>query len=125
MSVNTSTNNKITREQALAICNAFRSLGLSPALTGTRLLNKIVQVVIVRDLEILILEDIYRELSNYFPTIKPSQMRKHIIYALNHRNFDKSVNNFKLVFGFEYDEIYFEPKNFIEELSNIIKLKSM
>ena len=125
MEINTKTTNKITREQALAICHAFRNLGLSSGLTGTRLLNKIVQILAIKDLEIVVLEDVYKEISTYFPAIKTSQMRKHIVYALNHRDFDKSEGNFELVFGFEYDEIYFEPKNFVEELANIIRLESI
>lgn len=125
MEINTKITNKITREQALAICHAFRNLGLTSGLTGTRLLNKIVQILTIKDLEIVVLEDIYKELSVYFPTIKAKQMRKHIVYALNHRDFNKAEDNFELVFGFEYDEIYFEPKNFVEELANIIRLESI
>ena len=125
MKVNTKTANKITREQVLTICNIVRSLGLSTGLTGTRLINKVVQILAIKDLEIVVLEDIYKELSVYFPTIKAKQMRKHIVYALNHRDFNKAEDNFELVFGFEYDEIYFEPKNFVEELANIIRLESI
>ena len=125
MKINTKTTNKITREQALAICHAFRNLGLTSGLTGTRLLNKIVQILTIKDLEIVVLEDIYKELSLYFPNLKPTNMRFYISYALNNRNSYKSENNFEKIFGFEYDEIYFEPKNFVEELANIIRLESI
>lgn len=104
------------------ICNTIRSLGLSFGLTGTRLINKVIQILVIKDLEIVILEDVYKELSNYYPNIKPSQMRKHILYALQHRDYYKAKENFEKIFGFEYDDFYFEPKIFMEEVANNIRI---
>ena len=67
------------------------------------IINKVIQILVIKDLEIIVLEDIYKEISTYDPNIKPIQMRKHIIYALQHRNYYKSENNFEEIFGFEYD----------------------
>ena len=125
MKVNTRKTNQISRTQMSLTCHTIRSLGLSFGLTGTRLINKIVQILVVKDLEIIVLEDIYKEISNSFPNIKPSQMRKNIAYAIEHRDYYKAENNFEEIFGFEHDEYYFEPKVFIEELANIIRLESI
>ena len=123
MSINAITTNKISNKQVLAIRNISRSLGLSTGLTGTRLINKVVQILVIKDLEIVVLEDIYKEISTYYPNIKPVQMRKHIVYALQHRDYNKSENNFEEIFGFEHDEYYFEPKVFMEEMANVIRLE--
>ena len=125
MKVNSKTTNRITREQVLTICNIIRSLGLSTGLTGTRLINKVVQILAIKDLEIVVLEDIYQELLTYYPNMTVSQMRKNIFYALQNRNYQKSKENFKKVFGFEHDEYYFEPKVFMEEIANIISIESI
>ena len=125
MKVNSKTTNRITREQVLTICNIIRSLGLSTGLTGTRLINKVVQILAIKDLEIVVLEDIYQELLTYYPNMTVSQMRKNIFYALQNRNYQKSKENFKKVFGFEHDEYYFEPKVFMEEIANIIRIESI
>ena len=125
MKVNSKTTNRITREQVLTICNIIRSLGLSTGLTGTRLINKVVQILAIKDLEIVVLEDIYQELLTYYPNMTISQMRKNIFYALQNRNYQKSKENFKKVFGFEHDEYYFEPKVFMEEIANIIRIESI
>ena len=123
MNKNTITTNKISNKQVLAIRNISRSLGLSTGLTGTRLINKVVQILVIKDLEIVVLEDIYKEISTYYPNIKPVQMRKHIVYALQHRDYNKSENNFEEIFGFKHDEYYFEPKVFMEEIANVIRLE--
>ena len=54
-----------------------------------------------------------------------TQIRDSIKYALKHRNEIKCENNFKNVFGFEYDEEFFTNKKIIEEIANIIKLESI
>ena len=50
-------------------------------------------------------------------------IRNNINYALSNRNKNLSIKNFEKVFGYEYYEKDFEPKLFIEEISNIIKMK--
>lgn len=125
MEINTNTTNQITRSQITLTSHIIRSLGLSFGLTGTRLINKTIQVLTIKDLEIVVLEDIYRELSVYFPKIKPVQMRQYIAYALEHRDYQKAKENFEEIFGFEYDIYYFEPKVFMEEVANVIRLESI
>ena len=123
MEINKKATNKISREQVLTICNIVRSLGLNTGLTGTRLINKVVQILTIRDLEIVVLEDIYQELLIYYPNMTIAQMRKNIFYALKNRNYQKAEDNFEEIFGFEHDEYYFEPKVFMEEVANIIRLE--
>lgn len=125
MEINTNTTNRITRSQITLTSHIIRSLGLSFGLTGTRLINKTIQILTIKDLEIVVLEDIYRELSVYFPKIKPVQMRQYIAYALEHRDYQKAEENFEDIFGFEHDIYYFEPKVFMEEVANVIRLESI
>ena len=47
MKINTNATNQITRSQMTMTCNTIRSLGLSFGLTGTRLINKVIQILIV------------------------------------------------------------------------------
>ena len=124
MEINTKTTNQISRSQITLTSHLLRSLGLSFGLTGTRLINKTIQILTVKDLEIVILEDIYKDIANSFPNITPSQTRMYIQYALKHRDEIKSEKNFKNIFGFEYDEYFFSNKNFIEEIANIIKYET-
>ena len=86
MEINTKITNQITRSQIMLTAHTLRSLGLSFGLTGTRLINKTIQILTIKDLEIIVLEDIYKELSIYFPKLKPVQMRQYISYALEHRD---------------------------------------
>ena len=125
MKIDTKTTNRITREQVLAICNTVRSLGLSTGHTGTRLINKVIQILTIKDLEIVVLEEIYQELLTYYPNMTIGRMRKNILYALQNRDYQKAENNFEEIFGFEHDEYYFEPKVFMEEVANIIRIESI
>ena len=126
MELNSNNNsNQITSKQLIIISNCLRNMGLNSGHIGTRLINKAVQILTVKDLEMIVLNDIYEEISNYFPNLKPKFIRMYIHYALQHRDETKAENNFKKIFGFDYDEYYFEPKQFIEEMANIIRIKTM
>ena len=126
MELNSNNNsNQITSKQILIISNCLRNMGLNSSHIGTRLINKAVQILTVKDLEMIVLSDIYEEISKYYPNLKPKFIRMYIHYALQHRDEEKSENNFKKVFGFDYDNYYFEPKQFIEEMANIIRIKTM
>lgn len=126
MELNSNNNsNQITSKQILIISNCLRNIGLNSGHIGTRLINKAVQILTVKDLEMIVLNDIYEEIAKCFPNLKPKFVRMYIHYALQHRNEEKAENNFKKIFGFDYDEYYFEPKQFIEEMANIIRIKTM
>jgi len=100
-------------------------MGLNSGHIGTRLINKAVQILTIKDLEMIVLNDIYEEISKCYPKLKPKFIRSYIHYALQHRDEKKAENNFRKVFGFDYDDYYFEPKQFIEEMANIIRIKTM
>lgn len=117
--------NQISNKQIIIICNCLRSLGLNSGHIGTRLINKAIQILTVKDLEIIVLSDIYAEISKCFPNLKSNFIRMYIHYALKHRDENKSETNFKRIFGFDYDEYYFEPKQFIEEMANIIRIRTV
>lgn len=126
MELNSNNNsNQITSKQILIISNCLRNIGLNSGHIGTCLINKAVQILTVKDLEMIVLNDIYEEIAKCFPNLKPKFVRMYIHYALQHRNEEKAENNFKKIFGFDYDEYYFEPKQFIEEMANIIRIKTM
>ena len=70
--------------------------------------------------EFYILEDIFQEILLNYPKLNSKQIRSEIGYALNSRNERLSEKNFEKIFGYEYDYFIFTPKNFIDELINII-----
>lgn len=126
MELNSNNNsNQITGKQLIIISNCLRNMGLNSGHIGTRLINKAVQILTVKDLEMIVLNDIYEEISKYYPNLKTKFIRMYIHYALQHRDQKRAENNFKKIFGFDYDEYYFEPKQFIEEMANIIRIKTM
>lgn len=105
----------IEKEQVLEINNKFRSLGLSFKHTGTKLLNKAIQIILSSENEFFVLEDILDELIKIYPSFNKIQIRMAMKYALDHRNEFLSKNNFQKVFYFEYDVTTFETKNFLDE----------
>ncbi len=111
----------IEKEKILEINNKFRSLGLNFKLKGTKLLNKTIQIIIFSNIEFYTLEDIFDQLIEIYPYFNKMQIRMSIKYALDHRDEKLSEKNFYKVFGFEYDELFFITKDFIEEFSNAIK----
>lgn len=111
----------ISQTQVLLINNKLRSLGLNPALKGTKFINKAIQLLIISDKEFYVLNNIYMQIANnYNQSFNSAQIRNAIKYALDHRNENLSIKNFEKIFGFEYDEYIFTNKCFIEEVSRII-----
>ena len=112
--------NSISPAQVLRITNILRSLGLNTSYHGTKIINKIIQYVIKYDIEFIILEKIYKIISKEYG-FNISTMRNNINNALINRNKTLSKTNFQKIFGYEYYEKNFEPKVFIEEVSNLFK----
>jgi hypothetical protein len=112
--------NSISPQQVLSINNKLRSLGLNPALKGTKFINKAIQLLLISDDDFYVLEDIYDTIASNCPSFNSAQIRNAIKYSLDHRNEDLSFKNFEKIFGFEYDEYIFTNKNFIEEFINTL-----
>ena len=111
---------RISPSEVLQITNILRSLGLNTSYIGTKLINKSIQYTIKNDIEFITLEKIYSYL-HYKYGFNIHSIRNNINYALTNRNKNLSIKNFEKVFGYEYYEKNFEPKVFIEEVSNLIK----
>ena len=111
---------RISPSEVLQITNILRSLGLNTSYIGTKLINKSIQYTIKNDIEFITLEKIYSYL-HYEYGFNIHSIRNNINYALTNRNKNLSIKNFEKVFGYEYYEKNFEPKLFIEEVSNLIK----
>lgn len=105
----------IKSSKVLEIVNKLRLLGLKPSMNGTKLINKCVQHIIISKNEFYKLEDVFKEIIVIYPELNPRQMRSEIRYALNKRNEKLSEKNFEKIFGYEYDEDIFQPKEFIDE----------
>ena len=112
--------NNLKPDQILQITNILRSLGLNTSYRGTKLINKIIQYVIKYDIEFITLNKIYSKLRKEYG-YSINAIRNNVNYALSNRNITLSKSNFTKVFGYEYYEKNFEPKVFIEEVSNLIK----
>ena len=115
------TNNLINSKNAILIYNILRDLGLNTTLKGTKLLNKAVQIVINSNDEFIVIEDVYNQLTLNFKSLNGVQIRNAIKYAIDNRDEQKSKNNFKQIFGYEYDDYYFTNKTLIEEIARVVK----
>lgn len=113
-------NSKLSPSEVLQITNILRSLGLNTSYIGTKLINKSIQYIIKNDIEFITLEKIYSYLHCEYG-FNIHSIRNNINYALTNRNKKLSIKNFEKVFGYEYYEKNFEPKLFIEEVSNLIR----
>lgn len=102
------------------INNTLRLLGLRNNMNGTKLIRKCIDHIINSNNEFYILEDIFQEIILNYPKLNSKQIRSEIGYALSSRNERLSKKNFEKVFGYEYDSFIFTPKNFIDEIVNII-----
>lgn len=115
--------NLIGNKQTILIYNILRDLGLIPTLKGTKLLNKAIQLVLATNNDFVILEEIYKILALNYPNLNSMQIKNLIKYAIDTRNEEKSIANFKKIFGFEYDIYYFTNKIIIEEIARVIEDK--
>lgn len=102
------------------INSILRLLGLKTNMNGTKLIRKCIFYIINSDNDFYILEDIFQEIILNYPELNSKQIRSEIGYALNSRNERLSKKNFEKIFGYEYDSFIFTPKNFIDEIVNII-----
>ena len=117
------TNNLISSKNSILIYNILRELGLIPTLKGTKFLNKAIQIVINKDDEFIVFEDIYSEIASYYDNFNVAQIRNAIKYAINNRNEEKSIANFERIFGYKYDNYYFTNKIIIEEIARVVKYR--
>lgn len=112
--------NNLEPAQVLQITNILRSLGLNTSYRGTKLINKSIQYVIKYNIEFITLNKIYSILCKEYG-YSINAIRNNINYALSNRNISLSKVNFVKIFGYEYYDKNFEPKVFIEEVSNFFK----
>lgn len=115
------TNNSISSKKSVLICNILSELGLIPTLKGTKLLNKVIQLVINGNNDFIIIEDVYKQISLNYTGFNSVKIRNAIKYAIDTRNEQKSIENFEKIFGYKYDKYYFTNKIIIEEVARVIK----
>lgn len=102
------------------INSALRLLGLRTNMNGTKLIRKCIYYIVSSENEFYLLEDIFQKIILNHPELNSKQIRSEIGYALSNRNERLSEKNFEKIFGYEYDSFIFTPKNFIDEIVNII-----
>lgn len=110
----------ISPKQIITIFNILRTIGLNTSHRGTKYINKAVQIVTVANNDIVVIENVYKIISNLYDNITPKQVKNDISYALNSRQEEKTIENFERIFNFKYDRDYFTNKNIIEEIARII-----
>ena len=93
----------------LILCSLFPSLSL--------LFN--VDKVFLH-IEFITLDDIYKEFCREYG-LNIKTIRNNVNNAITKRNIKKSKDNFKTIFGYEYDPYVFVPKYFIEEVARVIR----
>ena len=111
--------NSTNKNYNVIIYNVIRKLGLHPNHLGTVLISKAVPLI-KEKADIIVIEDIYKELANINDSFSPAQVRVAIRYAIMNRNEEKTIMNFESIFGYEYDEELFTNKDFLEELARVI-----
>lgn len=112
-------NQKLSPTQILQITNTLRLLGLKTSHKGTKLINKAIQYIILQNADFFTLEEIYNYLHSIY-NFNEKTIKSNINNAITNRDIKKSKNNFQKVFNYEYDMYTFEPKAFLEEVSQII-----
>ena len=113
----------VNSKQVIITFNILRAIGLNTSHRGTKYINKAVQIISMTDNDIVVINDIYKKIANIYGNITPKQVKNDISYALNSRVEEKSSENFKKIFSFEYDRYYFTNKTIIEEIARIIKVQ--
>lgn len=81
----------------------------------------LVLLLIIDSNNIIKIKDIYENISKTTIYFTPEQVRISIKYAIDHRNEQKSIQNFKKIFNYDYDEEIFTNKDFLEEIANILQ----
>lgn len=114
-------NKSIDTRCTIIIYNILQKLGLIPSLKGTKLLIKAILIIVSSQEEFIVFEDIYKQIALKYKTFNSVQIRNTIKYAIDNRNEQKSIKNFKEIFGFDYDNYYFTNKIIIEEIARVIK----
>lgn len=109
------------KKLSFEIYNKLRLLGIKTSNQGAKLIYLAVLIIINSNCDLIKTEEVYSIISEQLKNISNVQIRRSIQYAIDSRNKRKSENNFEKIFGFEYDEYIFTNKNFIDEISNIIK----
>ncbi len=119
-------NNLITPKLVLTINNKLRSLGIKSNQDGYRLLICAIKIRYVEYDENYFenFNVIYEKVSKMYKYSKtPVQIDDCIYYTINHRRKNNNIKeNFKNLFGYEYDESIFTNKEFINEFVNILKI---
>ncbi len=107
-------------QQNIIVRNILRSLGLNLSLKGSILIIKAVQIVSANNTDFIVINDIYKILAKEYKCFNEKQIQMNIKYALDNRYEQKSIQNFEIIFGFEYDEYIFTNKCIIEEIARVI-----
>lgn len=119
-------NKTLNSKYILLIYNILRDLGLKSSTTGTKIINKAVQIILIYDFdEFMNIQDVYKLVAQEFNSFTPNKVQSYINYAIKNRIEKKSKENFEKIFKYSYDEYFFSNKNIIFEIANIIKLESI
>lgn len=119
-------NKTLNSKYILLIYNILRDLGLKSSTTGTRIINKAVQIILIYDFdEFINIQEVYKLVAQEFTSFTPNKVQSYINYAIKNRIEEKSKENFEKIFKYSYDEYFFSNKNIIFEIANIIKLESI
>lgn len=104
--------------------NLVKLLGFKTSHNGTKFIIKAILIILKQDNDFIVFEDIYSIISQELKNISKAQVKYCIKYAIDNRNEEKSINNFKNIFGYDYDQYIFTNKELIEELVRIIEYDS-
>lgn len=99
--------------------NLLKRLGIKTSTKGIKYLLNCIRIGYYSDSEYLNMEKIYLEMSEKY-NVSPTTIKISIKQSLENRNVHLAQNNFKSIFGYEYNEYTFTNKEFIEEIIRLL-----
>ena len=76
-------NKAVNSKYILLIYNILRDLGLKSSTTGTKIINKAVQIILIYDFdEFINIQDVYKLVAQEFSSFTPNKVQSYINYAI-------------------------------------------
>lgn len=110
----------ISYKQKLFIKTSLRQLGINPKNNGFLIFQKIIIYVYKKDMTVINLEEIYKEISKN-TSITANSIGSTLRYSFYNINTKKLISNYEKIFGIEFDSDYFSIRNLISDFKDILE----
>ena len=110
----------ISYKQKLFIKTSLRQLGINPKNNGFLIFQKAIIYVYKKDMTVINLEEIYKEISKN-TSITANSIGSTLRYSFYNINTKKLISNYEKIFGIEFDSEYFSIRNLISDFKDILE----